>query len=601
MEHQQDEEQGRGGGIFSVFSFSSSSSLSLSPPTSSIFASSSSSPEKEGGDNNDDDEGRDHDSEENESKIRARPGGGGGHPPHGGARKESDEEEEVDRTSVADSTPRDGGPAPISDQQNNDNMMDRLSAFVRLPEEFSSLSSNDPDHQEIALTTRNMKALRETSSKGTTIAVDDDNHSSSAGLRRNTGMEEEHDQDILAGLRFAIAIGGRGEEQEEVHHGETNNNFFSTAVRPLHHQSHSKLAMRGVLGLNDENDDELTFPSTTPLLSTRHQLVRVNSDARLLQKAMDDDRMEVTAPPATPATRNVRDEGHTLTPSSKKKGEKKSTQTRADEATATGLPTGGEKRKSTWQNCYLELLDYKKEHGNCNVPFAYAKLPGLAQWVKRQRYQYKCKLNGKHSHLTDARQQLLEDAGFVWDTHGAAWDENYSKMVEFWGEHGHCNVPMREKELSAWAKRQRRHYKQFNDSEKKHLSTTMTEDRIVRLNEISFAWHSLRTTTSSPSSSSYCPHDHGQPSPRIPQSTSIDSAVGLIASVTTAISTSSTPLVVGTTSGGGRHGRAAAATSSLPARSLSTSVLGVVDEEATRGIEGTEEDESSSSSHQHDD
>jgi hypothetical protein len=626
------------------------------------------------------------------------------------ARKNDDDEEIEDIDHTATITPRAG----IINSNSDNNMMDHLlSAFVRLPEEFSSLSSNeedkrrillressrppspsrlmsaspfylsssshDPDQQQSAPT----NAPREVVDRGTTtmLAVDEKQEEDRRSSSSAPGKRDKFEEGEQKGLSFTMIGGTDGDK--EGHNSATVNlqqaqhaggdetirvsarglavSFSKANSVPSTRTPHGAALVRRFAGQEDHHPDRYQdvddLPRRAGDISSATACVgsattMIIKPSHLLKKTMDDDRMEVAAPPA--AAKATRDDGHdhegrTLTPPSRM-WEKKSKQTRADEATATGLPTEQvQKRKSKWQNCYLELLDYKKEHGNCNVPFAYAKLPGLAQWVKRQRYQYKIKVNGKHSHLADDRQQLLEDAGFVWDTHDAAWDENYSKMVEFWGEHGHCNVPMREKELNAWAKRQRRHYKHYNDSEKKHLST-MTEDRIVRLNEISFAWQPLATTTTtaSPASSSGVvllssrPHTHGQPRPSsssIPLHTSLDSAVGLIASVTTAISTSSTPRGLGTfaaggahlmgitatssgdgdelklsrpageeerqigsssdfsatTSGVGGHGTAGA-TSSLPASSLSTSV---VDEEATRRIvRGTEEDDASLSPHQ---
>ncbi len=141
-----------------------------------------------------------------------------------------------------------------------------------------------------------------------------------------------------------------------------------------------------------------------------------------------------------------------------------------------------------WNARFQELRFYKAAHGHCNVPFLYAEKAFLAPWVKRQRYQYKCKVQGKHSHLTDERLRMLDDLGFVWDTYVAAWEENFERMVKFHKAKGHCYVPMKQKELSTWAKRQRRHYKQFREAKKNKPTSTMTEDRIRRLNSIDFPW-----------------------------------------------------------------------------------------------------------------
>lgn len=147
---------------------------------------------------------------------------------------------------------------------------------------------------------------------------------------------------------------------------------------------------------------------------------------------------------------------------------------------------------SQWNERYHELQEYRNVHGNCNVPFSYAENPLLASWVKRQRYQYKCKLRGDHSHLTDERQSLLNEIGFVWDTHVAAWEEKYAELEEFYKQNGHSQVPIRNKELNAWCKRQRRHYKEYVQTGVD--IATMTAARVGLLNKIEFQWQAGGTT-----------------------------------------------------------------------------------------------------------
>ena len=45
----------------------------------------------------------------------------------------------------------------------------------------------------------------------------------------------------------------------------------------------------------------------------------------------------------------------------------------------------------------------------------------LAQWVKRQRYQHRLLMEGRHSTLTIDRALLLHDVGFCWNTHKECW------------------------------------------------------------------------------------------------------------------------------------------------------------------------------------
>ncbi|KAL3895529.1 MAG: hypothetical protein SGARI_007422, partial [Bacillariaceae sp.] len=66
-----------------------------------------------------------------------------------------------------------------------------------------------------------------------------------------------------------------------------------------------------------------------------------------------------------------------------------------------------------WNERFQELLAFRAKHGHLFVPHHYPENQQLAQWVKRQRYQYKLKHQmGKHSTLSDDRQEALQNAGF---------------------------------------------------------------------------------------------------------------------------------------------------------------------------------------------
>jgi len=135
-----------------------------------------------------------------------------------------------------------------------------------------------------------------------------------------------------------------------------------------------------------------------------------------------------------------------------------------------------------WMVRYQELAEYHQIHGNCNVPYHYKANPQLSQWVKRQRHQYKCLLTGKHSHLTLKRVKLLERIGFIWDSHAAAWEENFAMLKVFHKYHNHVQVPISNYQLSTWLKRQRRHYKRYIAGQK----STMTAERVRRLSKLGF-------------------------------------------------------------------------------------------------------------------
>jgi hypothetical protein len=137
-----------------------------------------------------------------------------------------------------------------------------------------------------------------------------------------------------------------------------------------------------------------------------------------------------------------------------------------------------------WDSKFDELIDFKKEHGHCNVAHTFPENLVLASWVKRQRYQYRLKNERKASTMTDRRVKALEKAGFVWDLHSMAWEERLKDLQEYLNEHGDCNVPTRNKKLGTWVQCQRRVYKLFREGK----TPTMNMDRINRLNRMGFTW-----------------------------------------------------------------------------------------------------------------
>merc|ERR1712159_188705 len=84
-----------------------------------------------------------------------------------------------------------------------------------------------------------------------------------------------------------------------------------------------------------------------------------------------------------------------------------------------------------WTEKFEELLQFRDQHGHCLVPNCHPDNPALAQWTKRQRYQYKLKMDGKRSTITDERVRALDEAGFVWDSHKAVWAERLEELKEF--------------------------------------------------------------------------------------------------------------------------------------------------------------------------
>lgn len=167
-----------------------------------------------------------------------------------------------------------------------------------------------------------------------------------------------------------------------------------------------------------------------------------------------------------------------------------------------------------WSEKFEDLIEFRKIYGHCHVPHYYNENAPLAQWVKRQRYQYKLKVDGKRSTLSDERIRLLNKIGFIWNryvasrsrplsllrhltinflshspnsSHDAVWEERWNELAMYKRLHGDCIVPSnyeKNPQLAVWVKRQRRQYKFYNENK----PTSMTKERIARLERLGFAW-----------------------------------------------------------------------------------------------------------------
>lgn len=149
--------------------------------------------------------------------------------------------------------------------------------------------------------------------------------------------------------------------------------------------------------------------------------------------------------------------------------------------------------ESQWLERYEELLAFKKKCGHCRVPHTFADNPSLARWVKRQRYQYKLRQEGRKSNMTDERIRDLEKVGFVWDSHSASWINRLNELHEYRCLHGHTNVPgsyIANPQLATWVKCQRRQFKLYSEGRPSSLSPSRIQD----LEKLGFEWTS-RTVT----------------------------------------------------------------------------------------------------------
>jgi hypothetical protein len=76
------------------------------------------------------------------------------------------------------------------------------------------------------------------------------------------------------------------------------------------------------------------------------------------------------------------------------------------------LPKEDRAERKPWDHRYVELVEFKRQHGHTLVPQAF---PILGQWVHTQRVNYKLMKQGRKSAMTPEQALKLEEIGFAFE------------------------------------------------------------------------------------------------------------------------------------------------------------------------------------------
>lgn len=134
-------------------------------------------------------------------------------------------------------------------------------------------------------------------------------------------------------------------------------------------------------------------------------------------------------------------------------------------------------RWAGWDKRFEELRRYKMEHGHTFVPRSH---PTLGSWVPKQRAYLQNAQRGLNERvLPPDRATKLEELGFVTNLSEEKWNLRYEELKAHRAKYGDCAVRKKENELLLkWCNTQRVSYKKG----------TMYYDRMLKLNELGFAW-----------------------------------------------------------------------------------------------------------------
>jgi hypothetical protein len=118
----------------------------------------------------------------------------------------------------------------------------------------------------------------------------------------------------------------------------------------------------------------------------------------------------------------------------------------------------------SWCTQFDRLVDYKAQHGHCNVPKRYKHDRKLAKWVGTQRHRKK--------NLDEDQEEALDDIGFVWNYLEHSWRTQFKRLVAYKAQHGHCNVPQGYKDdpqLAIWVVTQRNRKRKLDKDQEEAL------------------------------------------------------------------------------------------------------------------------------------
>mmetsp|Transcript_252 Transcript_252/g.691 ORF Transcript_252/g.691 Transcript_252/m.691 type:complete len:648 (-) Transcript_252:101-2044(-) len=174
--------------------------------------------------------------------------------------------------------------------------------------------------------------------------------------------------------------------------------------------------------------------------------------------------------------------------------------------------------QEAWKANMRDLLEFKRTHGHVNIPAKYKPNPRLGTWVHKTRGLAKRFWEGKPSSMTEERIAELDSVGFIWKsdfprtlrkhiseykpryamrdkiTEEMEWEDSFAQLKAFAEENGHCCIGTREKktpptkirQLGDFVSWQRKQYKLMKEGK----PSTLTEERVRRLESIGFFWTS---------------------------------------------------------------------------------------------------------------
>jgi hypothetical protein len=158
-----------------------------------------------------------------------------------------------------------------------------------------------------------------------------------------------------------------------------------------------------------------------------------------------------------------------------------------------------EKPGKQFHEYFADLLEYKKNHGNVDVPTNFPEDPSLGHWVNRIRQSYRVISEGERPYnpLSEEQIEQLNSIGFKFTVRGhqakfKSFEERVEELMEYASVHGDVNVPKTYKDnvpLARWCDKIRTSYRDQKEGKKTARRYELTDDQIQQLEQMGFKWN----------------------------------------------------------------------------------------------------------------
>lgn len=157
-----------------------------------------------------------------------------------------------------------------------------------------------------------------------------------------------------------------------------------------------------------------------------------------------------------------------------------------------------EKPGKQFDEYFADLLEYKRKHGDADVPTNYPEDVSLGHWVNRIRQSYRVISEGQkpYNPLSEEQIQRLTSIGFKFTVRGhqakfKSFEERIVELREYADKFGDVNVPKTYKDnmqLARWCDKIRTSYRYMQSGEKPTKRYELTDAQIAELEKLGFNW-----------------------------------------------------------------------------------------------------------------